>query len=143
MEDKEIELSDEQKRLYQETANRLKGYERRVFMAGVVKTFGKGGQRRAERELGWGRASISKGMHELESGLRCVEAYAARGRKRATRKTRAGARIHRRSLRETLTAVLRRARRLHKILRRTARGRTKDATRERENARASRTTPGR
>ncbi len=38
MEDKTIEISDEQKDLYTATANALKGYARRVFMAGVVKT---------------------------------------------------------------------------------------------------------
>ena len=42
-----------------------------------------GGQRRAERELGWGRPTIRKGTHELESGFTCVDAFSARGRKRA------------------------------------------------------------
>lgn len=83
MEDKAIELSDEQKQLYQDTAKRLKGHERRVFMARVVKSLGRGGQRQARRELGWDRAVIRRGTHELDSGMRWVEAYAARGRKRA------------------------------------------------------------
>lgn len=52
-------------------------------MARVVKTLGQGGQRRAERELGWDRAVIRRGRHELDSGFRWVEAYGARGRKRA------------------------------------------------------------
>ena len=33
-----------------------------------------GGQRRAEEELGWNRGTIRKGMHELESGIRCEDA---------------------------------------------------------------------
>ena len=83
MEDKTIEISDEQKRLYQETGQALKGHERRIFMARVVKSLGWGGQRQAERELGWDRAVIRRGRHELDSGLRWLEAYSARGRKRA------------------------------------------------------------
>ncbi len=49
-------------------------------MAGVVKTLGKGGQRRAARELNWGRGAIQTGMHELERGLRCFDNFGARGR---------------------------------------------------------------
>jgi len=65
-----------------ETAKALKGSARRLFMARTVKELGPGGQRRAERELGWGRMTIRKGTHELESGFTCLDAFAARGRKR-------------------------------------------------------------
>ena len=44
-------LNDEEKQLYRETAKRLKGSDRRQFMAGVVKNLGRGGQRLAEAEL--------------------------------------------------------------------------------------------
>jgi hypothetical protein len=77
-----MDMSDEQKSLYQTTAQTLKGSERRMFMARVVKLLGKGGQRQAERELGWSGKVISKGRPELDSGLRCVDAFNARGRKR-------------------------------------------------------------
>ena len=40
------------------------------------------GPTRAETELGWIRGGIRKGLHELESGIRCVDNFAARGRKR-------------------------------------------------------------
>lgn len=83
MEDTPIELSEEQKELYRATAKTLKGHERRVFMARVVKVLGKGGQWQAKRELGWDRDTIRKGMHELDSGIACIDAYEARGRKRA------------------------------------------------------------
>ena|SRR5437870_4873606 len=65
-----------------ETAKALKGSARRLFMARTVKELGPGGQRRAERELGWGRMTIRKGTHEWESGFTCLDAFAARGRKR-------------------------------------------------------------
>ncbi len=76
-------LTDESKQVYIETAKALKGSERRLFMARVVKSLGAGGQRRAARELGWDRETIRKGLHELESGCVCLEGYAGRGRKRA------------------------------------------------------------
>lgn len=77
-----MELTDSLKSLCIETAKSLKGSARRLFMARTVKELGAGGQRRAERELGWGRMTIRKGTHELESGFTCLDAFAARGRKR-------------------------------------------------------------
>lgn len=78
-----IELTEEVKGIYVETAKQLCGSERRLFMARIVKALGEGGQRQAERELRWDRTTIRKGMHELESGMRCVDNFTARGRKRA------------------------------------------------------------
>lgn len=78
-----MELTKELKELFTETTEALKGSDRRIFMARVVKMLGKGGQRRAETELDWNRGVIRKGTHELESGIRCVDAFSERGRKRA------------------------------------------------------------
>lgn len=78
-----MELTPSLKSLFIETAQALKGSTRRTFMAKTVKELGAGGQRQAERELGWNRVTISKGMRELESNIRCLDAFAARGRKRA------------------------------------------------------------
>ena len=78
-----MELTDSLIALFIDTAKTLKGSARRIFMARTVKELGPGGQRRAERELGWSRVTIRKGTHEVESGLRCVDNFAARGRKRA------------------------------------------------------------
>ena len=66
-----------------ETAQALRGSARRVFMARAVRDLGPGGQRQAERELGWNRVTVRKGMHELTSGLTCVDGFALRARKRA------------------------------------------------------------
>ena len=76
-----MELTDSLKTLFMETARSLKGSARRLFMARTVKELGQGGQRRAERELGWSRVTIRKGTHELDSGFTCLDAFAARGRK--------------------------------------------------------------
>jgi hypothetical protein len=78
-----MELTRELKTLFIETASKLKGHACRFFKAQVVKLLGKGGQRRAEEELGWNRGTIRKGMHELASGIRCEDAFSARGRKPA------------------------------------------------------------
>ncbi len=53
-----LELTDGLKALLKETANRLKGPERRRFMAQSVEELGTGGQRLAERELGWHRVIL-------------------------------------------------------------------------------------
>jgi hypothetical protein len=81
-----VELTEALKATYSETAQALKGSDRRVFMAGIVKSLGRGGQRQAARELGWCRATIRKGMRELESGQRLGDNYSARGRKKAEEK---------------------------------------------------------
>jgi hypothetical protein len=77
---------DALKSLLISTANDIKGALRRLFMARTVKAMGPGGQRQAERELGWDRTTIRKGMHELDSGMTCLDNFAARGRKRAEHK---------------------------------------------------------
>ncbi len=69
--------------LFIETAKSLKSSARRIFMARTIKELGRGGQRYAERELGWNRKTIRKGMCELHSGFTCVDAFRLRGRKRA------------------------------------------------------------
>jgi DDE family transposase len=78
-----MELVEEIKELLIETAKELKGSTRRVFMARTVHALGEGGQRLAERELGWNRGTIRKGEHELSHGIVCIDAYSSRGRKRS------------------------------------------------------------
>lgn len=78
-----IELSEALKTTLLETAEHLHGSERRLFMARTVRALGAGGQRRAEEELGWNRATIRKGMHELTTGITCHDDFASRGRHRA------------------------------------------------------------
>jgi hypothetical protein len=75
-----MELTDELKSLLSNTAKQLKGSARRLFLARTVKALGPGGASRAERELGWNRKTIRKGMHEIESGITCLDAFGARGR---------------------------------------------------------------
>ena len=64
-----------------DTAKALKGSQKRLFMARSVKAMGRGGQRWAEEHLGWSRVTIRKGMRELLSGMTCLDAFSARGRR--------------------------------------------------------------
>jgi hypothetical protein len=66
-----------------QTAQTLTGSDRRLFMARTVRLLGKGGQRQAEQELGWNRVTLRKGLHELDSGIVCLDAFSQRGRLRA------------------------------------------------------------
>ena len=71
------------KEVLNETRSALKGSDRRKFMARIVKLLGSGGQRQAERELGWDRKTIIKGCHELTGGFDCKDDFSGRGRKPA------------------------------------------------------------
>jgi len=59
----------------------LHGTDRRIFMAKTVQALGDGGQRGAETLLGWNRGTIRKGMHELQSGICCIDNFSGRGRR--------------------------------------------------------------
>jgi hypothetical protein len=78
-----MELTDALKGLFIETAKQLKGNARRLFIARTVKALGPGAASLAERELGWNRKTIRKGLHEMENGISCLDAFGVRGRKRA------------------------------------------------------------
>jgi Rhodopirellula transposase DDE domain len=78
-----VELTSEVKDYLRHSAAALRGFDRRLFMARTVRLLGHGGQSRAERELGWSRVTVRKGVHEFDSGIRCADAFSSRGRKRA------------------------------------------------------------
>jgi hypothetical protein len=63
-------------------ARRLTGYQRRAFQAEVAIALCDGNPRQAERRFGWGRETVEKGLHEHRTGLRCLEDFVARGRRR-------------------------------------------------------------
>jgi Rhodopirellula transposase DDE domain len=63
-------------------AKRLKGQQRRLFLAEVTLQLCDGNPRQAERRFGWGRDTVAKGLHELQQGIRCLENFAARARPR-------------------------------------------------------------
>ena len=64
-----MELTDSIRTWLRQTANNLKGHARRIFQAQAVAELGRGGQRLAQRELGWNRGTIHKGAVELSEGV--------------------------------------------------------------------------
>ncbi len=68
--------------LLRTAAKRLRGHQRRLFLAEVTLELCDGNVRLAERRFGWGRETVNKGLQELQQGIRCVENFAARGRPR-------------------------------------------------------------
>src|SRR3982751_6692316 len=69
--------------LFIDAARALKASQRRLFMAKTVDAMGPGGQIWAEAHLGWNRQTIRKGMHELRTGMTCLDAFHCRRRKPA------------------------------------------------------------
>jgi hypothetical protein len=63
-------------------ARRLTGFQRRAFLAEVATELCDGNARQAERRFGWGRDTVEKGLHERRTGIRCLEDFVARGRRR-------------------------------------------------------------
>jgi hypothetical protein len=66
-----------------DAARALKGSLWRLFIAKTVSAMGRGGQIWAEANLRWNRETIRKGMHELRSGMTCLDAFHCRRRKPA------------------------------------------------------------
>jgi hypothetical protein len=68
--------------LIRSAARRLKGHQRRLFLAEVATQLCDGNPRQVERRFGCGRATVLQGLHEGRRGIRCLENFAARGRRR-------------------------------------------------------------
>jgi transposase len=64
----------------QSAAQKLTGFRRRQFQAEMALRYCGGSGRRAERVFGWGREAVETGLHELRTGIRCVDDYSSRGR---------------------------------------------------------------
>jgi hypothetical protein len=76
----EMALTEAVASFLRKTAKSFHGAERRRYMAEAVAAFGLS-QRQAERELGWTHDTVRKALHELHSGITCVDNFSARGRK--------------------------------------------------------------
>lgn len=80
------EVTAELKETFIETAKVLKGHQKRIFMARVVQSLGRGGMSFAQKEFGWNDGAVRKGQHELRTGIECLDAVNQRGRKKAEEK---------------------------------------------------------
>src|SRR2546426_2067539 len=62
-----------------DAAQKLTGAKRRAFQAQVTLDYLNGSARRAEAVFGWSRRTVLLGLHELRTGITCVDNIAARG----------------------------------------------------------------
>ena len=77
------ELPDDVLRTIQSAAKLLTGYKRRQFQAQMAIQYCNGSARLAETTFGWGRSAVETGLGEQRTGIRCLDAYALRGRKKS------------------------------------------------------------
>jgi DNA-binding protein Fis len=68
-----VNLSEKFKKTLKNPAKKLTGAKRRELEAQTTLDYFQGNARKAEKELGWGRETIKKGMKEIECGIVCVE----------------------------------------------------------------------
>ncbi len=61
---------------------KLTGFARRQFQAEVANRYCEGSPKRTEQQFGWGRENVNTGINELRTGIRCVEAFQQRGRRK-------------------------------------------------------------
>jgi hypothetical protein len=76
-------MDGELKAIIKDASKRLTGYKRREYQAEITRKYFDGRPRKAEREMGWGRECVQKGLKETESGIRCSDNFQGRGRKRS------------------------------------------------------------
>lgn len=75
-------MEDELKSVIKDAARRLTGFTRRAYQADIAIKYFEGSARKAERAMGWGRKTVEKGLKETKSGIRCLDNFRGRGRKR-------------------------------------------------------------
>ena len=80
------EISETLKSIIKNTAEKLSSFERRTYIAEITIELLDENTRKAEREFGWGRKTVEKGMMELTTGIRCVDNYSSRGNKKTEEK---------------------------------------------------------
>jgi len=75
-------LDNSTKAIIKDAASRLTGFKRRAYQAKIALDYFGGNSRKTEREIGWGRENVEKGLRETETGIRCIDNYKGCGRKR-------------------------------------------------------------
>jgi hypothetical protein len=60
-----------------DAAKKMKGAAKRAFMVQITQDYLGGSARKGERELGWYRKTVEKGLKEQETSIYCVDNNAA------------------------------------------------------------------
>jgi hypothetical protein len=77
-----VRVTPDMRETIRSAAAKLTGYRRRQFQAEMAVKYCDSSPRLAEKVFGWARDSVQTGLHEQRSGIRCVERFHERGRKR-------------------------------------------------------------
>jgi hypothetical protein len=77
------ELNEQFKETFQDAARKLTGEKKRVFVAQVCLDYFQGSPRRTEREMGWGRLCVQRGLDSLKTGVPYQDRYQERGRNKS------------------------------------------------------------
>jgi len=76
------ELTESVRETIRSAARKLTGFRRRQFQAETAVKYCQGNPRRAEQVFGWGRDAVNTGLNELRTGIRCVDDFSTRGRRK-------------------------------------------------------------
>ena len=76
------EMNAGEKELIKDACSRLTGFKRREYQASIALKYFGGRARKTEREMGWGRKGVETGLGEARTGIRCIDNFKGRGRKR-------------------------------------------------------------
>ena len=79
-------LSGEHITTIKDASKKLTGFKRRAFQAQVAIDYLKSKSRLAERIFGWDRNTVELGLHELRTGITCIDHFNTRGNKRMEEK---------------------------------------------------------
>jgi hypothetical protein len=80
------ELKEPQIAPIKDAAQQLTGVKRRALQAQVALDYLNGSARRAEAVFGWSRRTVILGLHELRTGITCVDKTSARGNRKTEEK---------------------------------------------------------
>jgi transposase len=76
------ELTESVRETIKSAARKLTRFRRRQFQAETAIKYCQGNPRRAEQVFGWGRDAVNTGLNELRTGIRCVDDFSTRGRRK-------------------------------------------------------------
>jgi hypothetical protein len=76
------ELTESVRETIRSAARKLTGFRRRQFQAETAIKYCQGNPRRAEQVFGWGRDAVNTGLNELRPGIRGVDGFSTRGRRK-------------------------------------------------------------
>ncbi len=76
-------LTEQMVETIRSAAVKLTGFKRRQFQAETARVYCDGSPRKAETIFSWARETVNTGLNERRTGIRCVNSFSARGRKRS------------------------------------------------------------